>query len=94
MMIASGLHITLAVLGAAVVACGIIFYLKKLRAKRIAPWKLLRNGMTGEEVRALLGQPRKVIPIDGGENWDYGVRPYESTVQFTDGKVTGYIKPF
>lgn len=64
------------------------------RSRRLAPWKSIRNGMTQQEVRGLLGEPRKVIPLDAGETWDYGAKPYTASVMFTGGKVTGFVKPF
>ena len=64
------------------------------KARKLAPWKQLRNNLTQDEVTALLGKPRRITPLDNGENWDYGRRPHEATVMFTDGRVTGFIKPF
>ena len=81
-------------LGAVVVALVAIVLLAKQRAAKLAPWKMLRNGMTAEEVKNLLGQPRQVCPLDGGESWEYAAKIHESSVIFTDGLVTGYIKPF
>jgi hypothetical protein len=50
--------------------------------------------MTPDEVKALLGEPRKIIPLDNGQNWDYGAKPYQAAVIFTNDRVTGFIKPF
>lgn len=75
-------------------AVGAFIHHARYRAARLAPWKQLRNNMTPDEVRALLGQPRQTHPLDEGENWDYGRKPGEASVIFTNGRVTGYVKPF
>ncbi len=94
MLLVSGLTIAIVVVaGLTAVVVGWVL-LAKQKARRLAPWKMVRNGMNPEEVKAILGSPRNVIPLDGGESWDYGAKPYEATVTFTDGRVTGYIKPF
>lgn len=94
MMIANGVWPILAV--AAVLAAGVggYVYWKARRAARLAPWKLIRNGMSPQEVRNVLGEPRKVAPLEFGEIWDYGAKPYQATVTFTHGKISGFIKPF
>jgi hypothetical protein len=80
--------------GAVILAAIAIALAGRNKARRLAPWKQLRNSMTPEEVKALLGEPRKVIPLDNGQNWDYGTKPYQAAVIFTNDRVTGFIKPF
>ena len=64
------------------------------RAAKLAVWKKLRNGMTPDEVRALLGEPCKTLELEDGQKWDYSPTPNQASVLFTYGKVSGYVKPF
>ena len=80
--------------GIAILAVVLAVMTGQNKARKLAPWKMLRNNMTPDEVEALLGKPRKVIPLDNGQNWDYGGKPYQAAVIFTNDRVTGFVKPF
>jgi len=57
--------------------------------KNLANWRLLKRGMTDDEVRSALGEPKK---IDGGlfTQWYY---PNNGRVVFTREKVYGWNEP-
>jgi hypothetical protein len=57
--------------------------------KNLANWRLLKRGMTGDEVRSALGEPKK---IDGGHftEWYY---PNNGRVVFTREKVYSWNEP-
>jgi len=77
-----------------VCAAGLTVFLSRRRSQRLAPWKLIRNGLTCDEVRKILGEPRQVVPTDSDEIWEYATRRHEETVVFTNGTVSGFVKPF
>lgn len=93
MLAVNGLAIAAIVLAAFVGAVAARAALFRRRAARLAVWKQLRNGMTPDEVRGLLGEPRRATPLEDGEKWDYSPSPSESSVLFTYGRVSGYVKP-
>jgi hypothetical protein len=56
-----------------------------------ARWAAVGLGMSQEEILALMGQPKKVVPGPAGDLWGWGLGG--GTVTFRDGKVVGYTKP-
>jgi hypothetical protein len=62
-----------------------------LPADRLA-WRQLSKGMSREQVRSILGEPRK---IDGGvlENWYYGPSYYSASVTFYNSRLDSWSEP-
>lgn len=57
----------------------------------IANWRRLRRGMTADEVRALLGEPQRVLaPSAYMTLWYY---PNQGNVSFTSEQVDGWSEP-
>lgn len=57
--------------------------------KKPDPWRLLRDGMTQEQVHALLGEPSHIKSQQGLTVWRYG----SGTVRFWKGVVSGWTEP-
>ena len=57
--------------------------------KNISNWRSLKNGMSYEEVRAILGEPQR---IDGGEVafWRY---PNQGRITFMQDKLYSWVEP-
>ncbi len=96
MIVGSTMGVLVATAGALAVLVVAAVIAARRKAMRLAPWKRLRNGMTPEEVRGLLGQPRQIVELEDEEAWEYGPKNSfrKASVLFTLGKVSGFVKPF
>lgn len=58
-------------------------------------WRQLRKGMSKADVRALLGEPRKVEnPYPTSTYWYYGGSDLEERVIFLGERVFSWVNPF
>jgi len=57
----------------------------------IAPWRALHKGMTKDEVKKLLGEPKDMMKLNEYDVWDY---PGGGSVRFDgSGRVEGWYEP-
>ncbi|KAF0812950.1 hypothetical protein IGB42_02344 [Andreprevotia sp. IGB-42] len=66
-------------------------YLDDSDAQRSAAWGSIREGMSREEIRKLLGKPDRVIGNNRVSSWRYSAEG--GVVSFHDEKVSGFAKP-
>jgi outer membrane protein assembly factor BamE (lipoprotein component of BamABCDE complex) len=64
------------------------------KAKDIRNWRKLKSGMCEDQVRALLGEPRRVSRLAGcSTTWYYHKEEHHSTVEFGDDGLDAWDEP-
>ena len=56
-------------------------------------WGILQTGLTEQDVRLLLGQPRAIKLAGGNSEWHYGLPLVGGVVTFSKGKIVGFSLP-